>query len=59
MLKVTKSLAQDIFSNVFNIRNRLNYNLLHASHVDVPQVSSVYIKNGNWKIGLVDFLEAI
>ena len=36
MFKVTKGLAQDIFSKVFNTRNKLNYNLRHTSHFDVP-----------------------
>lgn len=42
MFKVTKGLALDIFSIVFNTRKKLNYNLCHASHFEVPQASSVY-----------------
>ena len=51
MFKVTKVLALDIFSNVFNTRNKLNYNLCHASHFDVLLVNSVY--NGTESISFV------
>ena len=42
MFKVTKGLAPVNFSNVFNTRNKLNYNLRHVSHFDVPIVNIVY-----------------
>ena len=39
--------GQDIFDRrhffeCFNLRNKLNYNLHHASYFDVPQASSSY-----------------
>ena len=42
MFKVTKGLALDIFSIVFNTRKKLNYNLCHASHFDVSLLNFVY-----------------
>lgn len=32
-----------IFVSVFDTRNKLNYNLHHVSHSDVPLINSVYI----------------
>ena len=45
MFQVTKGLVQDNFKNVFNTRNKLNYNVRHASKFDVPQLNSVYKGN--------------
>ena len=42
IFKVTKGLTPDIFSNVFNARKELNYNLLYASNFVVPLLNSVY-----------------
>ena len=43
MFQVTKDLVPDIFPSVFNSRNKLHYNLRHASRFDMPLVNSVYI----------------
>ena len=39
MFKVTKDLVPDIFPSVFNTRNKLHYNLRHASRFDMPLVN--------------------
>ena len=40
MFKITKGLVSLIFLNDFNKRNKLDYNLRHASHFNVPLVNS-------------------
>ena len=45
MFQVTKSLVQYNFSNVFDTRNKLNYNVRHALNFDVSQLNSVYRGN--------------
>ena len=42
MSNVTKVWPQTFFSSIFNTRNKLNYNLRHASYFHVPLVTSVY-----------------
>ena len=51
MFKVSKDLAPDIFLTAFSTRNKLNYNLCHASHFDVPLVYAVY--NGTKSISFL------
>ena len=55
MLIVTKGLAPDTFRVFFNTRNKLNYNMCHALHFDVPLVN--YIYNGTESISGTQTLE--
>ena len=53
MFKKTKGFALDIFSNAFITRNKLNYNMYHASHFDVPLVNPVY--NGTESTSFLEY----
>ena len=42
MFKVTKGIVLDIFTNIFNTRSNMNYNLRYFSDFKIPSVNSVY-----------------
>ena len=42
IVKVTKGIAQDIFANIFNTKNNMDYDLLHFLDFTMRSVDSVY-----------------